>query len=212
MPVSYPASMPTSGLTSLSWTNATSSTITKSPFSFQGQAQSYGGAIRYASITVENLSREEAEDWVGFLDSLNGTMGTFLFGDPMATAPIGVGGGGSLTVRSVNNTTRDMISVNTNYTGSNVVNWLKRGDWIQIGSEINSRLYKVVSPSVTVFGSNSASSNIVLWPTFRRNPIVGEAVIINSPKGLFRRSSAAYSYTEDNGCKYGLSFDCEEVI
>lgn len=209
MPVSYPASMPTSGLTSLSWTNATSSTLTKSPFSFQGQAQSYGGAIRYASITVENLTRQDAEDWVGFLDSLNGTMGTFLFGDPMAVAPMGVGGG-SPTVRSINNTTRDSISANTSLT-SNVSAWLRRGDWIQIGTGVDARLYKVLN-QVNITGSTGASNTINLWPTYRRTPVVGESIIINSPKGLFRRSSAAYSYTEDNGCKYGLSFDCEEVI
>lgn len=210
MPVNYPAPMPTSGLTSLSWTNATSSTLTKSPFSFQGQAQSYGGAIRYASITVENLNREEAEDWVGFLDSLNGTIGTFLFGDPAAAVPMGVGGG-SPTVRGFNNATRDIISVNTTLT-TNVSGWLRRGDWIQIGTGLDARLYKVVTPRVSVSGSTGATNGFVIWPTCRRTPIVGEEVILNNPKGLFRRSSGTYSYTEDNGCKYGLSFDCEEVI
>lgn len=209
MPVSYPASMPTSGLTSLSWTNATSSTITKSPFSFQSQAQSYGGAIRYASITVENLNRGQAEDWVAFLDSLNGTMGTFLFGDPMATVPMGVGGG-SPTVRSINNATRDSITVTTSLT-SNTNNWLRRGDWIQIGTGLDARLYKVLN-QVNITGSTGASNVINIWPSYRRTPVVGEAVIITNPRGLFRRSSGTYSYTEDNGCKYGLSFDCEEVI
>lgn len=209
MPVSYPASMPTSGITSLSWTNATSSTITKSPFSFQGQAQSYGGAIRYASITVENLNRGQAEDWVAFLDSLNGTMGTFLFGDPMATVPMGVGGG-SPTVRSINNATRDSITVTTSLT-SNTNNWLRRGDWIQIGTGLDARLYKVLN-QVNITGSTGASNVINLWPSYRRTPVVGEAVGITNPRGLFRRSSGTYSYTEDNGCKYGLSFDCEEVI
>ena len=93
MPVSYPAQVPTSGITSISWTNATASLISRSPFTFQGQSQSYPGAIRYASISVENLDREDAEDWVGSLDSLQGTKGTFLFGDPMAKTPMGVGGG-----------------------------------------------------------------------------------------------------------------------
>ena len=92
MPVSYPASVPTSGVTSLNWTNMTSSLVSRSPFTFQGQAQSWGGSIRMASVTVDNLNREQAEDWIGFLDSLNGTIGTFLFGDPMAALPMGVGG------------------------------------------------------------------------------------------------------------------------
>lgn len=209
MPVSYPAEMPTSGITTLNWTNSTASLISRSPFTFQGQAQAYPGAIRSAQVSVDNLNRQEAEDWVGFLDSLNGTIGTFLFGDPAAATPIGVGGGNP-TVRTINNTTRDVISVDTTYT-RHVSAWLSRGDWIQIGSGLDARLYKVLN-QVNISGSTGASVYITLWPTFRRTPVVGETVIVNNPKGLFRRSSGSYSYTEDNGCKYSLAFDCEEVI
>ena len=209
MPISYPAQVPTSGITSLSWTNATASLISRSPFTFQGQSQNYPGAIRYAQISVENLNREDAEDWVGFLDSLQGTKGTFLFGDPMAKVPMGVGGG-SPTVRLVNNTTKDVITTNVSYT-TNVIRWLKRGDWLQLGNGLDARLYKVMS-DVNVNGSTSVSSNINLWPTFRRTPLAGDEIILNNPKGLFRRSSGVFNYSEENGCKYSLSFDCEEVI
>lgn len=209
MPVSYPAQVPTSGITSLSWTNATASLISRSPFTFQGQSQNYSGAIRYAKISVENLGREDAEDWVGFLDSLQGTKGTFQFGDPMAKVPMGVGGG-SPTVRTINNTSRDSISVDTTLT-SNVTAWLKRGDWIQIGTGLDSRLYKVLN-QVDITGSTGASNLLNLWPSYRRTPVIGEAVIIRNPRGLFRRSSGVFNYSEENGCKYSLSFDCEEVI
>ena len=209
MPVSYPAQVPTSGITRLSWTNATASVISRSPFTFQGQSQNYPGAIRYAQITVENLNREDAEDWVGFLDSLHGTKGTFLFGDPMAKVPMGVGGG-SPTIRGVNNASKDSISVNTNLT-SNVIAWLRRGDWIQLGTGLDARLYKVLN-QVNVSGSTGISGTVNIWPSYRRTPTVGEAVIITEPKGLFRRSSGVFNYSEENGCKYSLSFDCEEVI
>mgnify|MGYP005615675877 FL=1 len=209
MPVSYPAQVPTSGITSLSWTNATASLISRSPFTFQGQSQNYPGAIRYAQISVENLNREDAEDWVGFLDSLHGTKGTFLFGDPMAKVPMGTGGG-SPTIRAINNASRDSITVNTSLT-SNVTAWLKRGDWIQIGTGLDSRLYKVLNQT-NIAGSTGASGLLNLWPSYRRTPVIGEAVIINNPKGLFRRSSGVFNYSEENGCKYSLSFDCEEVI
>ena len=209
MPVSYPAQVPTSGITSLSWTNATASLISRSPFTFQGQSQNYPGAIRYAQISVENLNREDAEDWVGFLDSLHGTKGTFLFGDPMAKVPMGVGGG-SPTVKNVSNTTRDVITANVSYT-TNVIGWLKRGDWLQLGNGLDARLYKVMS-NVHVSGSTGNSSNIHLWPAFRQTPVAGNEIILNNPKGLFRRSSGTFNYSEENGCKYSLSFDCEEVI
>ena len=209
MPVSYPAQVPTSGITSLSWTNATASLISRSPFTFQGQSQNYPGAIRYAQISVENLNREDAEDWVGFLDSLQGTKGTFLFGDPMAKVPMGVGGG-SPTVKNVNNTTKDVINANVSYT-TNVAGWLKRGDWIQLGTGLDARLYKVVS-NVNVAGSTSTSGNIHFWPAFRKTPLTGDEIVLNNPKGLFRRSTGTFNYSEENGCMYSLSFDCEEVI
>lgn len=205
MPVPYPAAMPTSGITTLNWTNSTASLISRSPFTFQGQAQAYPGAIRSAQVSVDNLNRDEVEDWVGFLDSLYGTIGTFLFGDPAAITPMGVGGG-SPVVQNVGAT--DAISVATSYT-SGVTRWLMRGDWVQIGTGLNSRLYKV---STQVNLNSSGVGTIIFWPSFRRRPVAGESVFINNPKGLFRRSNGSYTYTESNDCKYSLSFDCEEVI
>ena len=210
MPVSYPAEVPTSGITSLSWTNATASLISRSPFTFQGQSQNYPGAIRYAQITVDGLNREDAEDWVGFLDSLHGTKGTFLFGDPMAKVPMGTARGTAL-VNVVGTTTMDVITAkNVPITGSQA-DFLKRGDWIQLGAGLNSRLYKVVS-NVNKNNTTGVTGNIYLWPSFRITPNVGDTIRFENPKGLFRRSSGTFNYSEENGCMYSLSFDCEEVI
>jgi len=209
MTVSYPATVPTSGITNLTWTNATASLISRSPFTFQGQAQAYPGAIRYASISVNDLNREQAEDWVGFLDSLHGTLGTFLFGDPMAVAPMGVGGGGVPLVQTRATTNLDSLTVSVSGSGA-VTNWLKRGDWIQLGTALDSRLYKVCN-NVNL-NSSGVSGTINIWPKFRIVPGIGDIVTIYSPKGLFRRSSGTFNYTETNNCRYNISFDCEEVI
>ena len=210
MPVSYPAQVPTSGITSLSWTNATASLISRSPFTFQGQSQNYPGAIRYAQISVNDLNREDAEDWVGFLDSLHGTKGTFLFGDPMAKVPMGTARGTAL-VSLVNTFTKDAINAKNVPTTGSTANFLKRGDWIQLGTGLNSRLYKVGS-NVIKSNTTGATSTIHLWPTFRITPNVDDVITFENPKGLFRRSSGTFNYSEENGCKYSLSFDCEEVI
>ena len=205
MPVSYPAQVPTSGITSLSWTNATASLISRSPFTFQGQSQNYPGAIRYAKISVENLDREDAEDWVGFLDSLQGTKGTFLFGDPMAKTPMGVGGGNPVV--NGDNQTGDSLLLSG--APLNTTDWLKRGDWFQIGAGLNARLHKIVS---NVSSAPGGTPTIRFWPSLRYSPANGSAIVLNNPRGLFRRSSGTFNYSEENGCKYSLSFDCEEVI
>ena len=204
MPVSYPAQVPTSGITSLSWTNATASLISRSPFTFQGQSQSYPGAIRFAKVTVENLNRVDAEDWVGFLDSLYGTRGTFLMGDPAAVVPMGRARG-TATVTSVSG---DRTFITLSSTNNNGNDWLKRGDWIQLGTGLDSRLYKAMrDQSLT-----SGTANLPIWPALRKTPIVGDTVYLENTKGLFRRSTGTFDYTQSNDCRYSLSFDCEEVI
>lgn len=210
MPVSYPAEVPTSGVTSISWTNTTASLISRSPFTFQGQSQNYPGAIRYARISVENLSREDAEDWVGFLDSLHGTKGTFLFGDPMAAVPMGTARGTAL-VRTVDGVNRDRISAKNVPTTGSGLNFLKRGDWIQLGTGLDSRLYKVAR-FVHKNNNTGTTGGIYVWPAFRVLPSVDDTITFENPKGLFRRSSGTFDYSEENGCRYNLSFDCEEVI
>ena len=211
MAITYPVAMPTSGVTSISWSNMTSSLVSRSPFSFQGQAQSYGGAIRQATISVENLNRDTAEDWLGFLDSLNGTMGTFLFGDPSGVTPRGAASGfpAVQTRARLANQTGSSIQFNTSASQANVTNWLVRGDWIQIGTGVNARLYKVTQNAST---NSSGQGTLEVWPSLRISPTLNQQLIVFNTVGLFRRSSGSYNYIEDNGCKYGISFDIEEVI
>lgn len=204
MPISYPANLPTSGVTSLSWTNATASLISRSPFTFQGQSQSYPGAIRFAKVTVENLNRVDAEDWVGFLDSLFGTKGTFRMGDPAAVVPMGRARGTATVVTS----SGDRTFITLSSTDSNGNDWLKRGDWIQLGTGLDSRLYKAMRDQSLTDGT----ANLPIWPPLRKTPVVGDTVYLENTKGLFRRSSATFDYTQSNDCRYSLSFDCEEVI
>ena len=205
MPVTYPATMPTTGVTSVSWTNSTASLISRSPFTFQGQAQNWGGQIRFASVTVEDLNRDSAEEWIGFLDSLNGTTGTFLFGDPNANTTLGSGGGSP--VANGANQSGDSLAIRG--APNSVSNWLRRGDWIQIGTTTRARLYKVTQ---NVNTSSTGTATIPVWPNLRMNTIDDEVIYRTYPKGLFRRSNPTYDYTESNDCKYSISFTCEEVI
>lgn len=205
MPVSYPATLPTSGVTRISWSNMTSSLVSRSPFTYQGQAQSWGGAIRIATVTVENLNREQAEDWIGFLDSLRGTLGTFLFGDPMAALPLGQGGIANNPRVAGANQSGDTLNVRG--AASNTVDWLKRGDWVQIGAGVNARLYKVVQDVTT----SSSTATLTLWPNLRTSYPDNTPIVVRNPVGLFRRSDGVFSY-EQIGCNYSLSFNIEEVV
>ena len=205
MAITYPLQTPTSGVTSINWTNSVASLISRSPFTFQGQAQTYPGQIRYAQVSVENRNREDAEDWVGFLNALNGCGGTFLMGDPLGIRPRR-GSTTGVTVRGSNQSGSTLL-VNT--TQINEVNWASRGDWLQIGAGSNSRLYKVTMPANT---NGSGYASLEIWPRLRVSPTDGQIITMNNSKGLFRLSSGTFDYSEQDGCKYSLSFSCEEVI
>ena len=205
MAITYPLQTPTSGITSINWTNSVASPISRSPFTFQGQSQTYPGQIRYVQISVENKNRDDAEEWVGFLNALNGCGGTFLMGDPLGVIPRR----GSTTGVTVRGSGQSGSTLLVNTTQINEVNWASRGDWLQIGAGSNSRLYKVTMPANT---NGSGYASLEIWPRLRMSPTDGQTITMNNPKGLFRLSSGTFDYSEQDGCKYSLSFSCEEVI
>jgi hypothetical protein len=55
--------------------------IANSPFTFKGQAHAYAGQMWEADITLPTMKRSDAEQWVSWLISLRGQLGTFLLGD-----------------------------------------------------------------------------------------------------------------------------------
>lgn len=205
MAISYPLQIPNVGVTSISWTNSVASVISRSPFTFQGQAQTYPGQIRYAQVSVENRNREEAEEWVGFLNALNGCGGTFLMGDPLGIRPRR-GSTTGVTVRGAGQSGSTLLVTTSQI---NETNWASRGDWLQLGAGSNARLYKVTVPANT---NSSGYASLEIWPSLRITPTDGQTIIMNNSKGLFRLSSGSFDYTEQDGCKYSLSFSCEEVI
>ena len=205
MAISYPLQIPNVGITSLNWTNSVASLVSRSPFTFQGQAQTYPGQIRFAQVTVENRNREDAEEWVGFLNALNGCSGTFLMGDPLGIRPRR----GSTVGATVRGGGQSGSTLLVNTSQINETNWASRGDWLQIGTGINARLYKVTMPANT---NGSGHASLEIWPSLRVTPTDGQSVHMNNAKGLFRLSSGSFDYSEQDGCKYSLSFSCEEVI
>lgn len=205
MAIDYPLYTPDVGITSINWTNSVASFVSRSPFTFQGQAQTYPGQIRYAQVSVENRNRDDAEEWVGFLNALNGCSGTFLMSDPLGIRPRR-GPTTGVTVRGGGQSGSTLL-VNTGQI--NETNWASRGDWLQLGFSQNARLYKVTMPANT---NGNGHASLEIWPSLRMTPTDGQTVVMGNPKGLFRLSSGSFDYTEQDGCKYSISFSCEEVI
>jgi len=67
--------------------------LSSSPFTYAQKVYAYPGQRWSASVTIPPVRRDTAEPWIAFLTALRGQYGTFLMGDPNATAPQGAASG-----------------------------------------------------------------------------------------------------------------------
>jgi hypothetical protein len=83
MAISYPLNTPTNiGIANITLMAENAVAISQSPFTFQQQIVAHPGQRWAASISLPPMRRVDAENWVAFLLSLKGQVGTFLLGDP----------------------------------------------------------------------------------------------------------------------------------
>lgn len=90
MAITYPLSFPsTGGISNIMFTATDVIGISQSPYTFQQQLFQYPGQRWEASVTLPPMKRDDAEEWVGFLLSLKGRLGTFYLNDPNCLEPQG---------------------------------------------------------------------------------------------------------------------------
>ena len=203
MAISFPLSLPsTVGIASISIATESVVALSPSPFTFSNQVQVYDGQRWRASVSLPNMVRADAEPWITFLTKLNGQEGTFLLGDPTATAPQGSGSGTPL-VNGASQTGQELVTDGWTPSATSV---LKEGDYIQLGS----RLYKSL---IDVDADGSGNATIDIWPALRESPADNTALVLNSTKGLFRLASNQQPIVAANEAKvYSLSFSAIEAV
>lgn len=195
MALTYPIDHPTSiGFESITLTAVDTSVVTTSPFSFGQQVLNWGGQRWEAEVTIPTVRRETAADWKAFLLSLKGQTGTFLLGDPDYATPRGTATSGQL----------DGVARDSEATFSNLNGSLLPGDYFQLGVGSSARLYTVLQE---VNGNGTAE----VWPSLRQD-YSGEALILSSPKGVFRLTTRDRRYSIDSNSAYSMSFSAVEVI
>ena len=91
MAISYPVNTPTNiGIANITLMAESAVSISSSPFTFQQQVVAHPGQRWAASISLPPMKRQDAENWIAFLLSLKGQVGTFLLGDPNCAVAQGV--------------------------------------------------------------------------------------------------------------------------
>lgn len=208
MTVTYPLNMPTNRVPArIRLTSKNASATSSSPYTFKTQVFVYPGQMWSAQVELPVMKRDDASLWIAFLLSLRGRQGTFYMGDPDAVLPLGSA-----------RTTPGSPAVNGLQTGSeisvrglpvSVVGYLLPSDYVQIGTGPTATLHRVLEQVDTTAGGTAVLS---IWPAARRDLSDGLPVVVSSTKGLFRLSSNQQDFDLGSASRYGMSFECEEVV
>jgi len=167
--------------------------LSQSPFTFKQQVVAFPGQRWEVSVNIPSTLKDKSADWVAMLVGLKGQIGTFLIGDPDYATPRG--DVSSCVVTGLAG--EDSLSVVM--TGT-----LKAGDYIQLGTGSNSRLYKVLEDL-------TGDGTLEVWPNLRSDYTSASAVY-NNAKGVFRLSSNVTEWSINNASAYGISFEATEVV
>lgn len=206
MAITYPLAFPTySGITSIRFNTIRAAVMSQSPFSFKQQTLEYPGERWEADITLPPMKKSSAKAWIGWLCSLNGHEGTFLMGDPDGALPLGSAGGTPL-VAGASQTGR---SLNIDGATASQTGWLKAGDYIQLGSSSTATLHMVLQDADSDGGGNV---QLDLFPKVRTAPADNSAVVVTSPKGLWRLKTPNVDWDIRQAAIYGLKFSVVEAI
>lgn len=209
MAITYPLSLPTAtGIASVDLRAINSVAYSRSPFTFAGQAHAYAGQMWQADITLPSMKRADAEQWISFLISLRGQFGTFLLGDPNGATPRGLAAtlAGSPVVDGADQTGG---SLDIRGASRNKTNWLRAGDYIQIGTGTGTNLHKVLADTST---DNIGDCTVDIWPHIRAAHPNGTSIVTSNAKGAFRLSSNETSWSVNEASIYGITFGAIEAI
>lgn len=210
MAIVYPLTTPTTiGIEQIELRANNVVAVSESPFTFVQQTVVHQGQRWEASISIPPVRKDLAEEWVAFLLSLKGRRGTFYLGDPNMATPRGtVLAATSVTLGSATTVGGKTVDL-TKGSGPAKANFLRAGDYIQIGTGSDRTLHKVLTD--TNLDSNG-DATVDIWPHTRAVVASGTSVVHQSPTGVFRLASNVSSWSINNASAYGISFDAVEVI
>jgi hypothetical protein len=209
MAISYPLSLPTNiGIASITFTAENAVAISQSPFTYAQQVVKHQGERWSASISLPPMLRDNAEPWVAFILSLRGPLGTFLLGDPNCKVPQGSAktSAGTPLVKGASQTGSSLIidglPINTS-------DYLKAGDYIQLGDLTTATLHKVL---IDVDTNSGGEALLELWPSIKTAPADNAEVVVSNTVGKFRLSGNVQQWQINDISSYGITFDCVEAL
>jgi len=210
MAITYPLSLPTTiGIAEIELRANNVVGVSQSPFTYKQQVVQHQGQRWEASVSIPPVRKDLAEEWIAFLISLKGPVGTFYLGDPNMATPRGTISAGALVTLASAASAGDETVALTKSGGPEKSNVLLPGDYIQIGTDSSRTLHKVLN---TVNWDANGAGTADIWPHIRGTVASGTSVVHQSTTGKFRLTSGLTSWSINNASIYGISFDAVEVI
>lgn len=206
MAISYPLALPTSPLAqSITIRQVNVTAISQSPFTFQQQTIAHTGQRWEADVQLPPMSRAQAANWIAFLSSLKGQIGTFIMGDPAGQTVLGEGGGTPL-VNGAGQTGGELAIDGATLSQTD---WLKAGDYVQLGTAGTTTLHLVLTGADT---DGAGAVTLDLWPSVRTAPADGAALTVSATSGRWRLNTKQMSWDVSSAANYGISFTAIEAI
>lgn len=202
MSITFPISLPTSfSFRTMEITPLKTAAVIEAPLTNNQTVYEHQGEKWQISITWPPLTIAQGKDLMGALTSLNGSVGSFLAGDPIGATPTGVASGTPV----VNGSSQSGKVLSTRGWNANVTGILKRGDWISISN----RLYQVTKDTNS---NGSGIASVDIWPSIRQPaPADGVSITTQGAKGEFRLAQApVYSFSSEK--IYNIQITAYEVI
>jgi hypothetical protein len=206
MAISYPLSLPTTPgfqKTKLTMNNIVG--VSRSPFTGQQEVYQWAGEGFLADVSLPPMKRVQAQKWVTLLAALRGQLGTLYIGDDQATAPRGVATGTPLVHGAQSAMSNTLATKGWTH---GVTGILLAGDYIQLGTGAQQRIYQVLT-DVNSDGSGLATLDI--FPTLREGVSDNQPITLSNPMGTFRLVKNDRTWDVDAASIYGIEFQCEEA-
>jgi len=206
MAISYPLTLPShTGIAQINFRAINTVGMSMSPFTYAQQVVAHSGQRWEADITLPPMKRADAEQWIAWLVSLRGQLGTFTLGDPIGATPRG-SAGGTPVVNGADQVGGTLVidGCTASQTG-----WLKAGDYIQLGSGSTATLHKVLQDANS---DGSGNVSLDIWPYIRSAPNDGSTVVTSNTVGKFRLASNEQNWSINEASIYGMTFGAVEAI
>lgn len=201
MTITYPLTLP-SGFDSIQIAAQNIQGRNSNIYTLKEQIYSHSGDRWLFDVTYPRQAKTQAKAIMAFLLSLKGGIGTFIAGDPYHTTPLGIGTG-TPVISGAGQTGFSLVTAGWTAGQTGI---LKAGDYIQIGTY---NLH-VVLKDANSDGSGNATFDI--WPRIRTSPANGSAIVISSPKCLFRLADSNTGWTVDKEGLYDFALSAVEAI